>query len=266
MCCAFGVLLDVARMHPPFRATFSSTLFKLNRGSFTPEAVHFYKVLHIIVSVIVKQGGAEANASATESGELKTGDASQTSTHRPEHESKSTSITAAAAATMDDDFVTKTAKHRKKHVTPATSDDPPLPPAAGAKAGIDGKPPAGVSSGAPAAGDGISLRPRTMFAMKGRGRTESEGSAYRPQWSKDGEGFVTASAATNGSGAASAGAPKDSASAVHYDPQGAADASRRKGKGAYFVIYLVMQIFFLFLSFYWAGSYWILVVVVAAWK
>jgi len=29
-----------------------------------------------------------------------------------------------------------------------------------------------------------------MFAMKGRGRTESEGSAYRPQWSKDGEGFV----------------------------------------------------------------------------
>lgn len=30
-----------------------------------------------------------------------------------------------------------------------------------------------------------------MFAMKGRGRTDSEGSAYRPQWSKDGEGFVS---------------------------------------------------------------------------
>uniref|UniRef100_M4BMB4 GYF domain-containing protein n=1 Tax=Hyaloperonospora arabidopsidis (strain Emoy2) TaxID=559515 RepID=M4BMB4_HYAAE len=42
----------------------------------------------------------------------------------------------------------------------------------------------------------ISLRPRTMFAMKGRGRTESEGAAYRPQWSKDGEGFVSSSSST----------------------------------------------------------------------
>lgn len=158
---------------------------------------------------------------------------------------------------MDDDFVTKTAKHRKKHAMVAAnnggSDDPP--PAAGAKAGIDGKPPTGATSSAaasgaaPAAGDGggISLRPRTMFAMKGRGRTESEGSAYRPQWSKDGEGFVTA--ANNGSGAAaSAGTPKDSASAAHYDPQGAADASRRKGKGAHFVL---ADLYFCAGSIYW---------------
>lgn len=147
---------------------------------------------------------------------------------------------------MDDDFVTKTAKHRKKHATTAANnggaDDPP--PAAGAKAGIDGKPPAGAAAtsssagAAPAAGDGggISLRPRTMFAMKGRGRTESEGSAYRPQWSKDGEGFVTAANNSSGAANASTNAPKDSASAAHFDPQGAADASRRKGKGAQFVL------------------------------
>lgn len=71
----------------------------------------------------------------------------------------------------DDDFVTKTAgKHRKKNaaqVAEAKSTD----------------------TGA----EGISLRPRTMFSMKGRGRSEpTEGAAYRPQWSKDGEGFVSA--------------------------------------------------------------------------
>nr|CCA16417.1 conserved hypothetical protein [Albugo laibachii Nc14] len=38
----------------------------------------------------------------------------------------------------------------------------------------------------------ISLRPRTMFGMKGRGKNETlEGSPYRPQWSKDGDGFVS---------------------------------------------------------------------------
>ncbi|POM70964.1 Hypothetical protein PHPALM_12537, partial [Phytophthora palmivora] len=77
----------------------------------------------------------------------------------------------------DDDFVTITTKHRKKQQASTTSD--------AAK-----KPPTGTNNGA---NSNISLRPRTMFAMKGRGRTESEGSAYRPQWSKDGEGFVSAS-------------------------------------------------------------------------
>lgn len=112
-----------------------------------------------------------------------------------------------------DDFVTKTAKHRKKpHAAAANGDDKSAAPDG------DGKPPGGAAAGA--ATDGISLRPRTMFAMKGRGRsTEAEGSAYRPQWSKDGEGFVTA------------GAAKD---ALH-DAQGAADAARRKGKGTFFL-------------------------------
>lgn len=74
----------------------------------------------------------------------------------------------------DDDFVTKTAgKHRKKNAAQA---------AAETKSSTD-------TGGA----EGISLRPRTMFSMKGRGRTEpTEGAAYRPQWSKDGEGFVSA--------------------------------------------------------------------------
>ncbi|TYZ57856.1 hypothetical protein PybrP1_012421 [[Pythium] brassicae (nom. inval.)] len=117
----------------------------------------------------------------------------------------------------DDDFVTITAKHRKKQhaangdVKGAADSKPPPPPAANASvsAGSSASPP-------PAAADSISLRPRTMFAMKGRGRAEAEGSAYRPQWSKDGEGFVTAGAA----------AAKD----VHHDAQGAADAARRKAK------------------------------------
>ncbi|GMF10585.1 unnamed protein product [Phytophthora lilii] len=71
----------------------------------------------------------------------------------------------------DDDFVTITTKHRKKQQAGDAAKKPPAPPNGAAN---------------------ISLRPRTMFAMKGRGRTESEGSAYRPQWSKDGEGFVSA--------------------------------------------------------------------------
>ncbi|KAF1790418.1 GYF domain [Phytophthora cactorum] len=83
----------------------------------------------------------------------------------------------------DDDFVTITTKHRKKQQQAAAPDD------AASK-----KPPT-ANNGASSSSNNsnISLRPRTMFAMKGRGRTESEGSAYRPQWSKDGEGFVSAS-------------------------------------------------------------------------
>ncbi|GMF33318.1 unnamed protein product [Phytophthora fragariaefolia] len=77
----------------------------------------------------------------------------------------------------DDDFVTKTTKHRKKQQQGDAAKKPPAAPANGSSSSSSG---------------GISLRPRTMFAMKGRGRTESEGSAYRPQWSKDGEGFVSA--------------------------------------------------------------------------
>ncbi|KAH7476397.1 GRB10-interacting GYF protein 2 [Phytophthora ramorum] len=101
----------------------------------------------------------------------------------------------------DDDFVTKTTKHRKKQQQDAAK-----------------KPPTGTSAdGASNSSSNISLRPRTMFAMKGRGRTESEGSAYRPQWSKDGEGFVSSSAS---GGPASF---KDAAA-------GAADEHRRKNK------------------------------------
>uniref|UniRef100_K3X4C5 GYF domain-containing protein n=1 Tax=Globisporangium ultimum (strain ATCC 200006 / CBS 805.95 / DAOM BR144) TaxID=431595 RepID=K3X4C5_GLOUD len=131
----------------------------------------------------------------------------------------------------DDDFVTKTAKHRKKHTTNGSSGATPEDPGSSSKAekhttATEGKPPAGpgaANASTSASGEGISLRPRTMFAMKGRGRTESEGSAYRPQWSKDGEGFVTAATSN-----ASAGQGKDANAA--QDPQGAADASRRKSK------------------------------------
>ncbi|CAI5732769.1 unnamed protein product [Hyaloperonospora brassicae] len=68
-------------------------------------------------------------------------------------------------------------------------------------------PPPSVSTTLSASHDNasISLRPRTMFAMKGRGRTESEGAAYRPQWSKDGEGFVSSSTASTAAVAAAAG-------------------------------------------------------------
>lgn len=72
----------------------------------------------------------------------------------------------------EEEFITKT-KHRKRHAKQEEKTD--------------------ETAGD---GSGISLRPRNMFAMKGRGRTESEsaaGSPYRPQWSKDGEGFVSAS-------------------------------------------------------------------------
>jgi hypothetical protein len=63
--------------------------------------------------------------------------------------------------------------------------------------------------------DGISLRPRTMFAMKGRGRADSEGSSpYRPQWSKDGEGFVSSA--------------DDPGSRMVKDPD---NNNRRKSKG-----------------------------------
>ncbi|KAG6947580.1 hypothetical protein JG687_00016011 [Phytophthora cactorum] len=83
----------------------------------------------------------------------------------------------------DDDFVTITTKHRKKQQQAAAPDD------------VASKKPPTANNGASSSSNNsnISLRPRTMFAMKGRGRTESEGSAYRPQWSKDGEGFVSAS-------------------------------------------------------------------------
>ncbi|KAF1336660.1 Perq amino acid-rich with gyf domain-containing protein, partial [Globisporangium splendens] len=134
----------------------------------------------------------------------------------------------------DDDFVTKTAKHRKKHTTSgsgggATSEDPGSSKSEKHTTVTEGKPPAGPggsNASTSASSEGISLRPRTMFAMKGRGRTESEGSAYRPQWSKDGEGFVTA--ATSNASNATAGQGKDANAA--QDPQGAADASRRKSK------------------------------------
>lgn len=107
----------------------------------------------------------------------------------------------------DDDFVMKTTKHRKKAGNDQTPKKPPSAP---------GPAPAPAGSGngnASASAEGISLRPRTMFAMKGRGRTESEGAAYRPQWSKDGEGFVSAA--------------KD---AEHRAKDGDA-SSRRKSKG-----------------------------------
>ncbi|CAI5744038.1 unnamed protein product [Peronospora destructor] len=58
----------------------------------------------------------------------------------------------------------------------------------------------------------------------GRGRTESEGSAYRPQWSKDGEGFVSSSSLSSvGNGLTSV---KDAASGTGDDPRG----DRRKNK------------------------------------
>ncbi|ETK96511.1 hypothetical protein F441_00829 [Phytophthora nicotianae CJ01A1] len=82
----------------------------------------------------------------------------------------------------DDDFVTITTKHRKKQQQPAALGDT-----------ASKKPPTASNGASSSSNSNISLRPRTMFAMKGRGRTESEGSAYRPQWSKDGEGFVSAS-------------------------------------------------------------------------
>ncbi|KUF77187.1 PERQ amino acid-rich with GYF domain-containing protein [Phytophthora nicotianae] len=82
----------------------------------------------------------------------------------------------------DDDFVTITTKHRKKQQQPAALGDT-----------ANKKPPTASNGASSSSNSNISLRPRTMFAMKGRGRTESEGSAYRPQWSKDGEGFVSAS-------------------------------------------------------------------------
>ncbi|EEY61248.1 uncharacterized protein PITG_01508 [Phytophthora infestans T30-4] len=81
----------------------------------------------------------------------------------------------------DDDFVTITTKHRKKQQQSAAPSD------------VVSKKPPTANNGASTSSSNISLRPRTMFAMKGRGRTDSEGSAYRPQWSKDGEGFVSAS-------------------------------------------------------------------------
>ncbi|KAE8886600.1 hypothetical protein PF005_g1846 [Phytophthora fragariae] len=111
----------------------------------------------------------------------------------------------------DDDFVTKTTKHRKKQQQQQT--------AVGGDAAK--KPPTGPSNGASSSStSNISLRPRTMFAMKGRGRTESEGSAYRPQWSKDGEGFVS-------SGAGGPTSFKDAATSGSSDePRG----ERRKSK------------------------------------
>lgn len=111
----------------------------------------------------------------------------------------------------DDDFVTKTAKHRKKTNSSGNDHTPKKPPSGPAPAA------SGDGNGS-ASAEGISLRPRTMFAMKGRGRTESEGSAYRPQWSKDGEGFVSAATAA-----------KD---AEHRAKDGDASSSRRKSKGA----------------------------------
>ncbi len=38
--------------------------------------------------------------------------------------------------------------------------------------------------------DAVNLRPKTMFAMKGRARpSDNATESYLPQWSKDGEGF-----------------------------------------------------------------------------
>ncbi|TMW57354.1 hypothetical protein Poli38472_003279 [Pythium oligandrum] len=82
--------------------------------------------------------------------------------------------------TTDDDFVTKTHKSRKKTTTRTSSTDE------------SDVVTTSETSAATTASDGMSLRPRTMFAVKGRGRTEGEASStYRPQWSKDGEGFVS---------------------------------------------------------------------------
>lgn len=74
----------------------------------------------------------------------------------------------------DEDFVTKTNKSTRKKINKALSEE-------------NKDPSTGASSS-----EGISLRPRTMFTVKGRGQTEPETSpAYRPQWSKDGDGFVS---------------------------------------------------------------------------
>ncbi|RLN92880.1 hypothetical protein BBJ28_00010072 [Nothophytophthora sp. Chile5] len=94
-----------------------------------------------------------------------------------------------SSSNNDDDFVTKTTKHRKKMTAVGSSGDQQAAKKPPVATNGDG---GGASAGGASA---ISLRPRTMFAMKGRGRTESEGSAYRPQWSKDGEGFVSATGA-----------------------------------------------------------------------
>lgn len=93
------------------------------------------------------------------------------------------------SSSNDDEFVTISTKHRKKQ-----------PPAASSE--VISKKSTSVTNGESSSSNNnsnISLRPRTMFAMKGRGRTESESSAYRPQWSKDGEGFVSASAGVSSS-------------------------------------------------------------------
>ncbi|KAG7401207.1 hypothetical protein PHYBOEH_002391 [Phytophthora boehmeriae] len=96
-----------------------------------------------------------------------------------------------SSPTNDDDFVTKTTKHRKKAQAQAAATAGSTNTSSSTSSGnSDAKKPPVASNGSAAASN-ISLRPRTMFAMKGRGRTESEGSQYRPQWSKDGEGFVS---------------------------------------------------------------------------
>ncbi|KAI9905970.1 hypothetical protein PsorP6_013651 [Peronosclerospora sorghi] len=118
--------------------------------------------------------------------------------------------------TNDEDFVIKTTKHRKKQQQVSSV------------AEVVKKPPTVTSSGAANGSaatssnntSNISLRPRTMFAMKGRGRTESEGSAYRPQWSKDGEGFLSS---TSGSCSTSS---KDAATGGGEDHR----VDRRKNK------------------------------------
>uniref|UniRef100_A0AAV1T9K9 GYF domain-containing protein n=1 Tax=Peronospora matthiolae TaxID=2874970 RepID=A0AAV1T9K9_9STRA len=95
-----------------------------------------------------------------------------------------------------DAFVIKTAKHRKKPPSAvAVAADSASGDAVGRTSASTSTTRTTTASASRTessdAAPNISLRPRTMFAMKGRGRTESEGAAYRPQWSKDGEGFVS---------------------------------------------------------------------------
>ncbi|CAI5700857.1 hypothetical protein KXD40_005775 [Peronospora effusa] len=122
----------------------------------------------------------------------------------------------------DDAFVTKTTKHRKKQ--PPVSLVTKKPPIGSSSSNEEAPITTSNSSTSSSSSNNISLRPRTMFAMKGRGRTDSEGSAYRPQWSKDGEGFVSSSSSSSlGNGLTSI---KDAAVGTGDDPRG----DRRKNK------------------------------------
>ncbi|KAJ0393726.1 hypothetical protein P43SY_004927 [Pythium insidiosum] len=114
----------------------------------------------------------------------------------------------AATANDGDDFVTKVNKSRKKSSKVNNPSDE-------ATSSPDGSAPSGTAAAGSTDG-GISLRPRTMFTVKGRGRTEAEAApTYRPQWSKDGDGFVSPTPPH-----------KDGDNAS----EGRGESSRRKGK------------------------------------